>query len=200
MTNIGHTVKHFDASRINDTAKDRLMVEIHSYDPYNFCQNTDAKTAYYYWVGHAPKRATNFSTTQDEQSIKNSFASLNAAFVDKGYPVILGEYGAVRRTLPATEGDQTKHDESRQYWYQLITAEAMQDGVIPFVWDTNATGSNTLTVINRRDGSVFDQYDLSGITAGVGEAKEDYESIFPKTTDDGYQPRFRWEKQRGQRL
>ena len=29
MTNIGHTVKHFDASRINDTAKDRLMVEIH---------------------------------------------------------------------------------------------------------------------------------------------------------------------------
>ena len=61
----------------------------------------------------------------------------------------------------------------------------MQDGVIPFVWDTNATGSNTLTVINRRDGSVFDQYDLSGITAGVGEAKEDYESIFPAppTTD-----------------
>ena len=69
--------------------------------------------------------------------------------------------------------------------YRLITAEAMQDGVIPFVWDTNATGSNTLTVINRRDGSVFDQYDLSGITAGVGEAKEDYESIFPAppTTD-----------------
>ena len=179
MTNIGHTVKHFDASRINDTAKDRLMVEIHSYDPYNFCQNTDAKTAYYYWVEHAPKRATKISTRQDEQSIKDNFASLNAAFVDKGYPVILGEYGAIRRTLSASEGDQAKHDESRQYWYRLITAEAMQDGVIPFVWDTNATGSNTLTVINRRDGSVFDQYDLSGITAGVGEAKKNYESIFP---------------------
>lgn len=179
MTNIGHTVKHFDASRINDTAKDRLMVEIHSYDPYNFCQNTDAKTAYYYWVEHAPKRATKISTRQDEQSIKDNFASLNAAFVDKGYPVILGEYGAIRRTLSASEGDQAKHDESRQYWYRLITAEAMQDGVIPFAWDTNATGSNTMTIVNRRDGSVYDQYDLDGITAGVSEAKEDYESTYP---------------------
>lgn len=178
-TNIGQTCKAFDASRISDTAKDRLMVEIHCYDPYNFCQNTDAASAYYYWVGHGPKRATHISTTQEEQSVKNSFASLNAAFVDKGYPVILGEYGAVRRTLSASEGTQAKHDESRQYWYQLVTAEAMQGGVIPFVWDTNATGSNTMTIVNRRDGSVCDQYDLDGITAGVSEAKEDYESTYP---------------------
>lgn len=178
-TNIGQTCKAFDASRISDTAKDRLMVEIHCYDPYNFCQNTDAASAYYYWVGHGPKRATHISTTQEEQSVKNSFASLNAAFVDKGYPVILGEYGAVRRTLSASEGMQAKHDESRQYWYQLVTAEAMQGGVIPFVWDTNATGSNTMTIVYRRDGSVCDQYDLDGITAGVSEVKEDYESTYP---------------------
>lgn len=180
MTTISYTVKHFDASRINDTAKDRLMVEIHCYEPYNFCQNKDdAATAYYYWVGHGPKRASHISTTQDEQSIKNSFAGLNTAFVDKGYPVILGEYGAIHRTLSSTEGNQAKHDESRQYWYQLVTAEAMQDGVIPFAWDTNATGSNTMTIVNRRDGSVYDQYDLDGITAGVSEAKEDFESTYP---------------------
>lgn len=164
---------------ISHTAKDRLMVEIHCYDPYNFCQNTDAASAYYYWVGHGPKRAAHISTTQEEQSIKNSFASLNSAFVDKGYPVILGEYGAIHRTLSASEGTQAKHDESRQYWYQLITAEAMQCGVIPFVWDTNATGSNTMTIINRRDCSVFGPYDLNGITAGVSETKEDYESTYP---------------------
>lgn len=179
MTTISHTVKHFDASRINDMAKDRLMVEIHSYEPYNFCQNTDASSAYYYWVGHAPKRATHISSTSDEQSIKDNFASLNTAFVDKGYPVILGEYGAIRRTLSSSEGTQAKHDESRKYWYQLVTAEAMQDGVIPFVWDTNATGSNTMTIVNRRDGSVFDQFDLDGITAGASEAKEDYEGTYP---------------------
>lgn len=81
--------------------------------------------------------------------------------------------------MSASEGTQAKHDESRQYWYQLVTAEAMQGGVIPFVWDTNATGSNTMTIVNRRDGSVFDPYDLNGITAGVSEAKEDYESTYP---------------------
>lgn len=179
MTNIGHTVKHFDDSRINDTAKDRLMVEIHSYEPYNFCQNPDASSAYYYWYNHGPKRAKNISTASEEQDLKSSLAQLKTSFVDKGFPVVMGEYGAIARKLSTTEGTQAKHDESRQYWYQLVTAEAMRGGVIPFVWDTNATGSNTMTIVNRRDGSVYDQYDLDGITTGVGEAKKDYESTFP---------------------
>lgn len=177
-----NTVKFFDVGKLNDTADKRLMVEVHHYDPYAFCQmtaDTDWGKMKYYWTGHAPRRASSdrVGTSAEQSAIQDAFNDLKTTFVDKGYPVIIGEYGALARTLSSTEGNQANHNESRQYWYNFSTDYAMSAGCIPFCWDTNNAGYQ---VIDRANVKVGDTHDLAGIMEGVANAQSAYNSIYPE--------------------
>lgn len=182
-----NTVKFFDVSKLKDSADKRIMVEVHNYDPYNFCQMTEDASwgkMQYYWAGHAPNRASSdrIGSTSTQTAIQSSFNSLKTAFVDKGFPVIIGEYGATARTLAATQGNQAKHDESRQYWFNFSTDYAMEAGCIPFAWDINNAGAK---IIDRANAKVGDSFDIDGITEGVTAAKDAYNVIYPEPASTG---------------
>lgn len=177
-----NTVKFFNIEKLSDTASKRLMLEIHHYDPYTFCQMTedaDYGKVKYYWEGYAPRRANTdrVGSAAEQSDIQASFNNLKKTFVDKGYPVIVGEYGALARTLAPTQGILSNHNESRQYWYNFSTSYAMQAGCIPFVWDINNDGYKT---IDRANIIIGDEYNLNGIMEGVTSAKEAYNSIYPE--------------------
>lgn len=181
-TSAAKTVRYMDASKLVDSAGKRIMVEVHCYDPYRFCQMTEDALwgkMEYYWTGHAPARASSdrVGTTSEQQAIQSAFNSMKTAFVDKGYPVILGEYGAAARTLTTTQGNQAKHDESRQYWFNFATNYAMSAGIVPICWDINNTG---LKIIDRANVKVGDDYDLNGIKEGVEIAQAAYNAIYPE--------------------
>lgn len=176
-----NTAKFFDVGRLHDTTAHRLMVEVHHYDPYAFCQmteDTEWGKVKYYWNGHAPRRASSdrVGTASEQAAIQEAFNELKTTFVDKGYPVIIGEYGALARTLSSTQGNQTNHNESRQYWYNFSTDYAMSAGCIPFCWDTGGTGYQ---IIDRANAKVGDSYALNGIMEGVASAREAYAAIYP---------------------
>lgn len=180
-----NTVKFLDVRKLSDTALGRLMVEIHNYDPYPFCQMTedaDYAKVKYYWNGHAPRRANpeRVGSAMEQSDIQAAFHALKTTFVDKGYPVVVGEYGAMARTLTPAQGMQAYHDESRQYWYNFSTSYAMEAGCIPFVWDINNTSYKT---IDRADVKVGDVYNLNGILEGVASAQAAYDAIYPKPSD-----------------
>ena len=183
-----NTAKFFDMKKLADSAKGRIMVEIHNYDPYAFCQMTedaDWGKMKYYWNGYAPRRADSnrIGTAGEQNAIQRDFNNLKTAFVDNGYPVIVGEYGAVARTLATTQGTQQNHDESRQYWYKFSTSYAMEAGCIPFVWDINNTGYKTIDRVNV---AVGDEYNLNGIMEGVASAQSAYNAIYPEpSTESG---------------
>ncbi len=158
------------------------MVEIHCYDPYRFCQMTKDESwgkIEYYWTGHTPARASSdrVGSVSEQQAIQTAFNNMKTTFVDKGYPVILGEYGATARTLSSTQGSQAKHNESRQYWFNFATNYAMSAGMVPFCWDINNTGAK---IIDRANVKVGDDYDLNGIKEGVEAAQTAYNTIYPE--------------------
>ena len=94
------------------------------------------------------------------------FQKMKTNFVDKGYPVILGEFGATRRSS-LTGSALEHHLASRAYYYQYVAQQAKTFGMVPFVWDNGYTGNFGSAVFNRSYGSVFDRQTLDAYITGV---------------------------------
>jgi len=183
-TNFVRTFKYFDIKRLKDTIWGRLMVEVHHYDPYQFClldNDADWGRIQYFWPGYAPDKASDRTVSVFvEEEIKTQIYNLKKKFVEKGYPVLVGEYGCNHRSLGLGTVDQAKHDESVAYWYNLNTMYMMGSGLIPFVWDTNNLGNPSLTVIDRKYVEISEPIVYDAIIKGVKTAKQAYEYIYPK--------------------
>lgn len=167
-TSIDDTVGNDYMAKIQDSATNRLMMEVHFYDPYQFCQMTEDASwgkQWYYWgsgnVGDADRTANNYQ----ESFVNSQMAKMKKTFVDKGIPVIIGEFGANQRWTP---GKDAVHDASIKAYYTAVTQYAISNGCVPFVWDTNS-GSG-MTTINRGTLKVGNANMMDGITAGVTAA------------------------------
>ena len=81
----------------------------------------------------------------------------------KNIPVILGEYGALKRTL-LTEAEQSAHEASRLYYLEYVTERARDYGLVPFYWDNGASSSR---IFNRNNFIVTDQQTLNALMNGA---------------------------------
>lgn len=147
----------------NDPAANRLMVEVHNYSPPQFCfLNQDVswgKMAYYWGKDHLSSIESdrNFTATWgDENAMIQAFDLVKTAFIDKGIPVIMGEYGAYRRNTPL---DMAVHNDAVDYWITFATKQAKTRGIIPFWWDTGGA-------LDRKNYTVKDQRTIDAIMAG----------------------------------
>ena len=151
-----------------DSIANRMMVEVHYYDPWEFCGlETDASYATVKNLWGTP--FAQFGTIPswgEEDYVQAQFQKMKTNFADKGYPVILGEFGAVRRS--SLTGDALQHHlDSRAYYLQYVAQHAKQSGLVPFIWDNGATGNNGMAIFNRSDGSVFDHQALNAYISGT---------------------------------
>lgn len=185
QVNIDKTSSYFDMTKLTDSAKDRLMLEVHFYDPYQFCQMTDDADwgkAQYYWAGSQYNyTSSSHKGTYSDSSVTSSLKKMKTKFVDKGYPVIIGEYGAFWRNLSGKSGEsQSYHNSSLQYWYTLVTNYCLQYGLIPFQWDTNNSSYGGCSSINRKTCSVGISYVMNGIAEGTTAGIQAYNTIYPE--------------------
>ena len=133
-TNIDHTVNF--AVMPTDPTQDRLMMEVHYYDPYDFTLNDKSKV--WQWGAGATDPAAT-QTWADEAHADAQFQKMKAKFVDRGIPVILGEFGAIRRTeYPGAEA-------YRLAWNGAIARSAWAHGLVPVYWDAGAATENHST-------------------------------------------------------
>ena len=133
-TNIDHTVNF--AVMPTDPTQDRLMMEVHYYDPYDFTLNDKSKV--WQWGAGATDPAAT-QTWADEAHADVQFQKMKAKFVDRGIPVILGEFGAIRRTeYPGAEA-------YRLAWDGAIARSAWAHGLVPVYWDAGAATENHST-------------------------------------------------------
>jgi len=125
-TNTDLTVAHLELPE--DTVKDRLMVAVHCYDPYEYCLSAEFSE----W-GHtaAPGKKASWG---DEDNIVSVFQKLYETFVSKGIPVYMGEMGCVNR---ASEREQA----FQQYYLEYYAKVARTYGIIPYIWDNGASGA-----------------------------------------------------------
>ncbi|MGZ3924957.1 MAG: cellulase family glycosylhydrolase [Flavisolibacter sp.] len=147
-----------------DPVANRMMVEIHYYTPWNFCGMTKDETwgnMFYYWGQgfHSTADPAHNATWGEETDVDKYMALMKAKFVDKGIPVVMGEYGPMRRT-DLTGDALALHLASRAYYLKYVTHAAKTNGILPFFWDTGG-------LLSRQNGSVLDQQSLDALMQGA---------------------------------
>lgn len=173
-TDINNAVKYCSGNMPNDVLADKLMLEVHCYDPSNFTimgkdnewGNNDVVR--YFW-GKDYHSGTNRDCDWGEEShISAQMKKLKDNFVDKGVPVIMGEFGCGRRTSFVETIDEALHRASRCYYHKYMVQAAKDNGVVPFLWDT----PNGL--YNRQTGTVIDPDNLKALQEGAELGKYPY--------------------------
>lgn len=146
-TNIELAVKYLKMP--TDNTQNRLMSEVHYYDPWDFCGDENGNK--FLW-GKDFKGNANTATWGLEDWADDAFASMKRTFVDKGVPVILGEYGAILRSdLP--EIPYQNHITSRNYYLNYITSSALKHGLVPIYWDNGNTENFGFGLFDRASGN-----------------------------------------------
>lgn len=182
-TDIDKTNALYDVTKLHDTAPLALMVEVHFYGPYNFVMMMNdewwGNMAFYWGAGNSVSGSKHNSTWGDEAWVKQQMNAMKEKFTKHGIPVIIGEYAAEWRTMPAGE-NQDKHNASIKAWYKTVTQEALSAGCVPMVWDTN----NDKGIIDRKNLSIDCQYAMDGINEGLKAATWPFASGIGIVADD----------------
>ena len=152
-----------------DKVANRMMAEVHFY-PYQFTLMTKDESwgkVFYYWGAgnHSTTDTERNPTWGEEADIDKLFKSMKTQFVDKGIPVILGEFGAIRRDL--TGDALTLHLKSRADFLKYVVKQSRANGMIPFYWDAGFMGVNTMTIFNRTNNTVYDTQALTALQDGL---------------------------------
>lgn len=150
-----------------DTAANRLMAEVHYYTPWNYTGMTKDEpwgNQFFYWGKdfHSTTDTAHNPTWGEEATVDSHFQLMKTQFVDKGIPVLIGEFGTgVRSNL--TGADLTLHLASRAYYFNYITRQARANGLLPFFWDTGG-------LLDRTNNAVLDQQAFDALIQGANAA------------------------------
>jgi aryl-phospho-beta-D-glucosidase BglC (GH1 family) len=148
-----------------DAVENRLMAEVHYYNPSQFCfLNEDVswgKMAYYWGKDyHSTIEPDRNATYGEEDEVDKSFGLAKTKFIDNGIPVIMGEYGAYRRDNTQHVPQELElHNNSVDHWIKYVTKQAITNGLIPFWWDTGSA-------LDRVNYNVKDQRTIDAIITG----------------------------------
>ena len=155
-----------------DPIGQKLAIEVHLYYPWNFwgmTEDADWGNVFFYWGKENHVSSSSHNATYGEESDVIRIADrLKTCFVDKGIPVINGEYGIIWRTITGEGESQEKHNASIKTYYKTMNRVCMERGIVPIVWDTNSSGINQMTVLDRSTRTIFNPYMMEGIREGIG--------------------------------
>ncbi len=124
----------------SDLRSGHLIWQVHNYAPTAFC-------------GYNPTTPKDtFGDSQDYTEIQSALSTIKRLIVDKGYPCIIGEYGAPsERQAKDAEYQQSgswrvkKSQEERAEHAYYYTKEALKIGVCPMFWYTPQEGNHRST-------------------------------------------------------
>jgi aryl-phospho-beta-D-glucosidase BglC (GH1 family) len=152
----------------NDSTPGRLALEIHHYTPFPFCLMTQDESwgkMSYFWgqAYHSATRTDRNATFDEETGVQTIFQRMVDRFSSKGYPVIIGEYQAIKRTgnPDLTGADFNLHVASRTYFHKYVTDAANAKGLKPIYWDIAGQAFDWNT------GAVNDPDNVRALTGGA---------------------------------
>lgn len=93
-----------------DSAQGKLILSIHAYTPYSFAMESPGERTF----------------TQDHKTELNTmFSKLKKKYIDAGYPVVIGEYGATNKD----------NLDDRLAWFDYYISTAKSFGIPCILWD-----------------------------------------------------------------
>ena len=93
-----------------DSAEGRLILSIHAYTPYSFAMEAPGERSF---------------TQAHKNELNTMFAKLKKKFIDNGYPVVIGEYGATNKD----------NLQERLAWFDYYISTAKAYGIPCCLWD-----------------------------------------------------------------
>lgn len=160
----------------HDKAKNHLMISVHYYGPVEY--SLECKFSEWGHTGAASKKAKH----SNEDAVKNIFQQLRSTFVDKGYPVYIGETGCSYRG--------NVHDEAfRKYFLEYIAKAAHDNGIAMMLWDNGLTepGRESHGYINHATGKFINDGEemLKAFTGAYNNKDINYtlQSVYDKAPE-----------------
>lgn len=109
-----------------DSAKDRLIISVHAYTPYNFCLQAESESG--------SIRDFDASSNSSTKDVDYFMDRLYNKYTSKNIPVLIGEFGA---------RDKSMNTESRRQWTGYYVAKARSLGMSCMWWDNNCFVTGT---------------------------------------------------------
>ena len=195
-----------------DPTSGRLMVEYHNYTPSNFTISHTDPGAIYYWgpAYHYAQDAIHNATWGEEGTIDSGFQRLKEQYVDKGIPVMVGEFQAAGASLKGDPG--AYNNASTLYWNKYLVDSALGHGLSPFYWSTPdapfvyntgaITNSDVVGVLTGHtaappppNGAPYAVTGLVATSTGTGQVNLSWNAVagatsysLYRTAESGYEP------------
>jgi endoglucanase len=138
----------------------RLMISVHYYDPWDFTGTEDGTITQW---GAAATNPAKKSVWGQEDFLDAQLKKMHDTFVARGYPVFVGEYGAI---------DKTTHDSAnngyRADFARTLVATAKKYGAATAYWDNGYNGQYGFALFDRNSGAVTQQGIIDAIMSAVG--------------------------------
>ena len=128
-----------------DVVENRIAIEFHYYRPagFSYMDFADYTETVYYWGRDYIQYNKPDTSNEQEDYVDWLFAKIKQEWVDKGYPVVMGEYGVVTPPKDKSDGNVNDLADTKKYYMKYITSAAKKNGIVPVVWD-NGTFYNPL--------------------------------------------------------
>ncbi len=169
-TSAEHCAKHPELIP-TDIIDERMMMEFHYY-PYTYTlmeEDADWGKMHFFWGEPYKNTYVNgVNRTCDwhtEKNVDSEFSAIKNTYVSKKIPVIMGEFMAMNRDKVLSGSDLQKFEESRRYYYNYLVKSAINNGIVPVLWDT----PNTL--FDRSEKKCLYPLALEGLLNGMNEGK-----------------------------
>jgi hypothetical protein len=187
-TNIEYTCKFMTGKMPTDVVEGKLAIEVHYYNPWNFWgmeKDESWGNVFYYWgKGNHLSGSKHNPTYGEESDMKKQLQMMKTNFVDMGYPVVIGEFGANWRDLSSLPKEsQEKHNASIKTHYRELHRLCKDlGGMVPLAWDTNFLSQEgtkgCMTIIDRQNLQVFGTYAMDGIN-----------EVYPRPSESSLNPK-----------
>ena len=150
----------YRSKSINKKEK-RIMISVHYYSPWDFCGGENGVITQW---GNESTDASKANTTCGEAYIENQLKMMKTAFVEKGYPVFIGEYGSI---------DKTSYDDENEYYRAYFAKKlcelSKENGCIPMYWDNGYNGVHGFGLFDRTTCKITQPTIIDAIMEGVGQ-------------------------------
>jgi lysophospholipase L1-like esterase/fibronectin type 3 domain-containing protein len=147
-----------------DPTPGRLMVEYHCYSPSQFAILSEDATwgiAKYFWgpAYHYSGDPTRNCVAPEEGAIDSGFQQLKEQYVDRGIPVLIGEFGVAGKPTTGVAAEYSRA--SSLYWVKYVVDSAHAHGLSPFNWSTPSS------LFDYATGAVTNSDAVSVLTGGI---------------------------------
>ncbi|QCD60242.1 glycoside hydrolase family 5 protein [Streptomyces hawaiiensis] len=167
-TNIDYTAGNYGFTLPSDqyrspsipASERRIMISVHYYSPWDFAgEESGAITQW----GRAATNPSRTSAWGQEDYLDSQLKKMYDTFATKGYPVVVGEYGAIDKSSFDSSNNRYRADFAR-----AVAATAKKYGAATVYWDNGGTERYGFGLFNRRSLTVTQQGIINAIMSGVG--------------------------------